>query len=166
MAVVTFAEWTKFASSNGRSERNYYCVLNVVLTDKVPSFYTTTRLLYCCQILITLVIVCTDQGCRKIQNNYNVIMNTLKFEWDEKKASANLKKHGVSFEEARTVFFDEQAKLIDDPDHSDDEERFVLMGLSSSLRVMVVCHCYRDTGNVIRIISARKATTTESKFYK
>jgi len=93
-------------------------------------------------------------------------MNTLKFEWDEKKASANLKKHGVSFEEARTVFFDEQAKLIDDPDHSDDEERFVLMGLSSSLRVMVVCHCYRDTGNVIRIISARKATTTESKFYK
>lgn len=93
-------------------------------------------------------------------------MNSLKFEWDEKKASANLKKHGVSFEEARTVFFDEQAKLIDDPDHSDDEERFVLMGLSSSLRVMVVCHCYRDAGNVIRIISARKATTTESKFYK
>lgn len=93
-------------------------------------------------------------------------MKPLKFEWDEKKASANLKKHGVSFEEARTVFFDEQAKLIDDPDHSDDEERFVLMGLSSSLRVLVVCHCYRDAGNVIRIISARKATTTESKFYK
>jgi len=93
-------------------------------------------------------------------------MNKLNFEWDEKKASANLKKHGVSFEEARTVFFDEQAKLIDDPDHSDDEDRFVLMGLSSSLRIMVVCHCYRDTGNVIRIISARKATTSESKFYK
>ncbi len=93
-------------------------------------------------------------------------MNKLNFEWDEKKASANLKKHGVSFEEARTVFFDEQAKLIDDPDHSDDEDRFVLMGLSSSLRIMVVCHCYRDAGNVIRIISARKATTSESKFYK
>ena len=92
-------------------------------------------------------------------------MNTLKFEWDEKKASANLKKHGVSFEEARTVFFDEQAKLIDDPDHSDDEERFVLMGLSSSLRVMVVCHSYRSSGNIIRIISARKATTSETKLY-
>jgi len=98
-------------------------------------------------------------------HNYNVIMNTLKFEWDERKSTANVKKHGVTFEEARTVFFDERAKLIDDPEHSDNEERFVLMGISSSLRVMVVCHCYRDAGNVIRIISARKATTSESKFY-
>ncbi len=93
-------------------------------------------------------------------------MSKIKFEWDEKKASTNLKKHGVSFEEARTVFFDERARLIDDPDHSYEEERFIILGLSSSLRVVVVCHCYRDTGNVIRIISARKATTTESKFYK
>jgi uncharacterized DUF497 family protein len=92
-------------------------------------------------------------------------MSTLKFEWDERKATANVKKHGVSFEEAKTVFFDERAMLIDDPEHSDDEERFVLMGLSSSLRVMVVCHCYRSAGNVIRIISARKATTHESKYY-
>lgn len=92
-------------------------------------------------------------------------MSTLLFEWDERKASANLKKHGVSFEEARTVFFDERARLIDDPEHSDDEERFVLLGLSSSLRIMVVCHCYRSSGNVIRIISARKATTSEAKFY-
>lgn len=93
-------------------------------------------------------------------------MSKIKFEWDEKKASTNLKKHGVSFEEARTVFFDERARLIDDLDHSYEEERFIILGLSSSLRVVVVCHCYRDTGNVIRIISARKATTTESKFYK
>ena len=92
-------------------------------------------------------------------------MTTLKFEWDERKADANLKKHGVSFDEARTVFFDERARLIDDPEHSDDEERFILLGLSSALRVMVVCHCYRSSGNVIRIISARKATTSESKFY-
>lgn len=92
-------------------------------------------------------------------------MNTLKFEWDERKANANLKKHGVSFDEARTVFFDERAKLIDDPEHSDDEERFILLRLSSALRAMVVCHCYRSSGNVIRIISARKATTSESKFY-
>ncbi len=92
-------------------------------------------------------------------------MNALKFEWDERKANANLKKHGVSFDEARTVFFDERAKLIDDPEHSDDEERFILLGLSSALRAMVVCHCYRSSGNVIRIISARKATTSESKFY-
>ena len=93
-------------------------------------------------------------------------MNTIKFEWDEKKATANEKKHGISFEEARTVFFDENAKLIDDPDHSEDEDRFVLLGLSGSLKVMVVCHCYRDQGNIIRIISARKATTHESKQYR
>lgn len=93
-------------------------------------------------------------------------MNTLKFEWDEGKDASNQKKHGVSFDEARTVFFDERAKLIDDPEHSEDEDRFILMGVSSSLRVLVVCHCYRNAGNVIRIISARKATTTESKFYK
>ena len=97
--------------------------------------------------------------------NYNVIM-TLRFEWDPKKASSNEKKHGVSFEEARTVFFGENAKLIDDPDHSEDEERFVLLGLSSSLRVILVCHCYRDEGGVIRIISARKASSHESKQYR
>jgi uncharacterized DUF497 family protein len=93
-------------------------------------------------------------------------MNTIKFEWDEKKATANEKKHGISFDEARTVFFDEHAKLIDDPEHSGGEERFILLGLSSTLRVMVVCHCYREQGNVIRIISARKATTHESKQYR
>ena len=97
--------------------------------------------------------------------NYNVIM-TLQFEWDPKKASSNEKKHGVSFEEARTVFFDENAKLIDDPDHSEDEDRFVLLGLSSSLRVILVCHCYRSEGGVIRIISARKASSHESKQYR
>ena len=91
---------------------------------------------------------------------------TLRFEWDPKKASSNEKKHGVSFEEARTVFFDENAKLIDDPDHSEDEDRFVLLGLSSSLRVILVCHCYRDEGGVIRIISARKASSHESKQYR
>ena len=92
-------------------------------------------------------------------------MSAVRFEWDNRKASINLKKHGVSFEEARTVFFDERARLIDDPDHSEDEERFVLLGLSSSLRLLLVCHCYRSEGNVIRIISARKASPKESKSY-
>jgi uncharacterized protein len=92
-------------------------------------------------------------------------MSTLRFEWDERKAAANAKKHGVSFEEAKSVFVDERAKLIDDPDHSEDEERFVLLGLSSALRLLLVCHCYRGEGNVIRMISARKATTKESKSY-
>ena len=92
-------------------------------------------------------------------------MNVLRFEWDERKAVANAKKHGVSFEEARSVFFDERARLIDDPDHSEDEERFALLGVSGSLRLLLVCHCYRTAGNVIRIISARKATAPESKFY-
>ena len=92
-------------------------------------------------------------------------MSTLRFEWDERKALANERKHGVSFDEARSVFFDERARLIDDPEHSADEERFILMGLSSSLRLLLVCHCYRSKANVIRIISARKATARESKCY-
>jgi uncharacterized DUF497 family protein len=92
-------------------------------------------------------------------------MSSLRIEWDPRKAVANRRKHGVSFEEARTVFFDERGLLIDDPDHSEDEERFVLLGLSSSLRLLVVCHCYRGQGGVIRIISARRATARESKFY-
>ena len=92
-------------------------------------------------------------------------MNALRFEWDERKAAANAKKHGVSFDEARSVFFDEDAQLIDDPDHSEDEERFVLLGLSGSLRLLLVCHCYRTAGSAIRIISARKATAGESKSY-
>ena len=85
----------------------------------------------------------------------------LKFEWDLTKAAANLRKHGVSFEDARTVFADENAKLIDDPDHSEEEDRFVLLGVSSSLRLLVGCHCCRSGGNVIRIISARKAEAHE-----
>ena len=89
----------------------------------------------------------------------------LKFEWDLKKAAANLRKHGVSFEDARTVFADENAKLIDDPDHSEEEDRFVLLGVSSSLRLLVVCHCCRSGGNVIRIISARKAEAHERNCY-
>jgi hypothetical protein len=92
-------------------------------------------------------------------------MRSLRFEWDPRKAAANRRKHKVSFDEARSVFFDERARLIDDPDHSEDEERFVLLGLSSSLRLLVVCHCYRGDGGVIRIMSARRATARESKFY-
>jgi uncharacterized DUF497 family protein len=92
-------------------------------------------------------------------------MSALHFEWDERKAAANVKKHAVSFEEAKSVFYDERAKLIDDPDHSEDEDRFVLLGLSSALRLLVVCHCSRGDGGVIRIISARKATAKETKSY-
>ena len=92
-------------------------------------------------------------------------MITLGFEWNDRKAAANLKKHGVSFEEAKSVFVDERAKLIDDPDHSENEDRFVLLGMSSALRILLVCHCYRSKGNVIRIISARKAVSKEYKSY-
>ena len=92
-------------------------------------------------------------------------MSTLRFEWDQSKAAANLRKHKVSFEDAQTVFSDERARLIGDPDHSEDEERFLLLGLSSSLRLLVVAHCYRASGNVIRIISARKATVDEQNDY-
>ncbi|QSI78200.1 BrnT family toxin [Niveibacterium microcysteis] len=92
-------------------------------------------------------------------------MTTLHFEWDEPKAKANIKKHGVSFEEAKTVFYDDRARLIADPDHSEDEERFILLGYSSGLKLLVVCHCYRTSENVIRIISARKATKQEAASY-
>ena len=90
----------------------------------------------------------------------------MEFEWDKRKATTNQKKHGVSFEEARTVFLDEHALLIDDPDHSETEERFILLGFSSVSRLLVVCHCYRENDDVIRIISARKATRKESKTYR
>jgi len=90
---------------------------------------------------------------------------SLRFEWDPRKAADNLRKHGVSFEDAESVFADERARLIDDPDHSGDEDRFLLLGLSSSLRLLVVAHCYREAGGVIRIISARKATREEQRFY-
>lgn len=92
-------------------------------------------------------------------------MPELRFEWDERKNSENQRKHGVSFEEAQTVFSDDNALLITDPDHSDGEERFILLGLSSALRSLVVCHCYRHS-DVIRIISARKANRTEWKRYE
>ena len=97
---------------------------------------------------------------------YNVHMISLRFGWEPRKASANEKKHGVSFEEAKSVFYDENARLISDPDHSEDEDRFILLGVSHSPRVILVCHCYRNEGNVIRIISARKATPKESKAYQ
>ena len=92
-------------------------------------------------------------------------MSSVRFEWDPRKAAANRKKHGVSFEDAQSVFSDERARLIDDPDHSEEEDRFVLLGLSSSIRLLVVAHCYRAEGNVVRIISARKATREEQAFY-
>ena len=92
-------------------------------------------------------------------------MEELRFVWDEKKNRANLGKHGVSFEEARTAFYDEHAAVYFDPDHSEDEDRFILLGMSLKLRVLVVCHCYRESDTVIRIISARKADKGEEADY-
>jgi uncharacterized DUF497 family protein len=90
----------------------------------------------------------------------------LRFEWDDRKAAVNRRKHGVSFEEARTVFFDESALLRPDDDHSEDEARFVLLGLSARLRTLVVCHCYRQGDGVIRLISARRANEFERQQYE
>ncbi len=92
-------------------------------------------------------------------------MNDLKFDWDKSKASLNKKKHGISFEEAVTVFYDDDAVEFHDPDHSDDEDRFLILGLSVTTRMLVVSHCVREAGSVIRIISARKATKLETKTY-
>ncbi len=92
-------------------------------------------------------------------------MEYLRFEWDENKNAINKAKHKVSFEEAQTVFYDADAIVIDDPDHSETEERFIILGFSSKAKLLVVCHCYRESDSVIRIISARKATTKESLQY-
>ena len=87
------------------------------------------------------------------------------FDWDENKNRINLEKHGITFEEASTVFFDERAILFDDPEHSLDEDRFLLLGMSETAKVCIVCHCYRESDTVIRIISARQATRKEEERY-
>ena len=89
----------------------------------------------------------------------------LQFAWDEIKNTINKIKHHISFEEAETVFYDDLALMIDDPDHSQDEERFIILGMSSKANLLIVCHCYRASETVIRIISARKATKTEAMYY-
>jgi uncharacterized DUF497 family protein len=88
------------------------------------------------------------------------------FDWDAPKAAANLKKHGVSFEEAKSTFYDEFAVQFVDEEHSFQEDRFLLLGMSSRAKLLLVCHCERGHGAVIRIISARKATRRESAFYR
>lgn len=92
-------------------------------------------------------------------------MNNIVFEWDDKKAKSNLKKHGVSFEEAQTVFFDDMAIQFLDESHSEKEERFLMLGLSNKLRVLLIVHCFRESDFTIRIISARKATNKEMNEY-
>jgi uncharacterized DUF497 family protein len=92
-------------------------------------------------------------------------MKELSFEWDPEKAASNADKHGVTFEEAKSVFDDEDALVIPDPDHSMDEERFVIMGQSGKSRMLVVVHCFRKARSSIRIISARRAGTKEQKPY-
>ena len=93
-------------------------------------------------------------------------MGHLRFTWDSRKATTNKRKHGVSFDEGQTVFLDDNALLIADPEHSEDEDRFLLLGLSAKLRMLVVCHCVRESGDLIRIISARKADRTERGEYQ
>lgn len=92
-------------------------------------------------------------------------MPELTFEWNSRKAAENRRKHRVSFDEAKSAFLDENARVIADPDHSADEDRFVLLGLSIQLRLLIVVHCYRESENVIRIISARKADPSERRQY-
>lgn len=90
----------------------------------------------------------------------------IEFQWDSRKARENLLKHGVSFEEAKSVFFDEYARQFFDEEHSENEQRFIMLGMSNRSRVLVVCHCERDRGNTIRLISARKATANERQHYQ
>ncbi len=100
-----------------------------------------------------------------MRHNYNIIVESIRFEWDENKNAINVRKHAITFAEASTAFEDPEALVIDDPDHSEQEERFVLLGFSNRANLLVVCHCYRASETVIRIISARKATANESRQY-
>ncbi|MBI5548888.1 MAG: BrnT family toxin [Deltaproteobacteria bacterium] len=100
-----------------------------------------------------------------VKNYIVVVPSDLRFEWDLAKSRANRRKHGVAFEEAQSVFADERGLLVHDRDHSEGEDRFVLLGFSSALRMLVVCHCYRGEDDVIRIISARKADRRERAQY-
>jgi uncharacterized DUF497 family protein len=93
-------------------------------------------------------------------------MADLRFEWDARKSASNARKHGVTFQEAQSAFADPDGKVIDDPDHSDEEDRYVLLAFSYALRLLVVVHTLRGTSDVIRIISARKATPRETTFYR
>ena len=98
---------------------------------------------------------------------YTVTMKELTFVWDPRKNLLNQAKHeGIDFDEAKTVFYDEYARLIFDPLHSSEEDRFIILGLSTKLRLLVVCHCYRESDSIIRIISARKATKKEEASYE
>lgn len=92
-------------------------------------------------------------------------MKAISFEWDQTKAASNLEKHGISFNEAKTVFWDPNARIIHDPDHSEEEDRFIILGMSHNMNILIVCHCYKEPNEVIRIISARKATKSESNNY-
>lgn len=93
-------------------------------------------------------------------------MDTIQFEWDNNKNKINIKKHKITFEEAASVFYDERAILFDDPEHSNEEERFLIIGTSYSSKICIVSHCYRSNDEIIRIISARKATKSEQHFYE
>jgi len=96
---------------------------------------------------------------------YNVHMKKLKFEWDKRKEKANIKKHGISFEDARTTFYDEHAQQFFDPDHSNEEDRFILLGANHKLNTLLVCHCFKEAETMIRIVSARKADKDELNVY-
>jgi uncharacterized DUF497 family protein len=92
-------------------------------------------------------------------------VGNIRFAWDNRKARSNLAKHGVTFEEAQTVFLDDNARLLDDPDHSGEEDRLILLGYSLQARCLIVSHCYREPDFVIRLISARRATAAEERQY-
>ncbi len=93
-------------------------------------------------------------------------MRSLQFKWNPEKAIKNVRKHGITFEEAKSVFYDEKGVEFYDDEHSDWEDRFLLLGISSELRLLLICHCYRDNDEIIRIISARKATKSETRYYR
>ena len=112
------------------------------------------------------VSICLFNNEQNRARNYIIIMDNLRFSWEYQKAQSNLRKHGVSFNEATTAFADSLGFEFFDPDHSDSEDRFLFIGFTSFLRLVIVSYCYRQKDNVIRIISARKATKKETSYYR
>ncbi len=155
-------------TDSGRHRSNQLCTLGDNCNDMLSSTRSRQRRI----VTYDLIVLGEDQAGRappvlddRTRCIYITLVEYIRFVWDEAKSQGNKRKHGVSFEEARTVFFDENARLSHDPDHSKDEDRFLLLGMSRKPRLLLVCHCYREEELLIRIISARKATKAESRQY-
>ena len=150
--VLLFSLKTRHVLHNGDSSRKIIAILQAFI---LGDFYQAA--------VIYLFAVLNLKGIYCI---YKIIMQYIHFAWDDQKNQANIREHGVSFEEAQTAFYDPKARIIYDPDHSQEEDRFVLLGVSRKMRILVIPHTYRENDEIVRIISARKTLKNEQRQYE